>query len=294
MKKSLALLLPAAFALFALSGCVTPSVESVVSMTMRHGENVSQAAHEFTPEEEFAIGRAVGARIVSKYGALQDQAANNYVNQLGQALAMRAGHSTPNGYHFLLLSSPEVNAFAAPGGLIFVTTGMVGLVSGESQLAAVLAHEIGHVQNRDAVASIKTSRTTKAATALGADAAGSYTPSVPVPGGSEVLHLFSGAVDDVINTLVVSGYSRGQEYAADAAATGILRSAGYDPGALAAVLQAMSQRVPAGSAGFGSTHPPAQDRLAKLGGSGAATAKDTSVQAERFRAALGKYSASAR
>ena len=285
MKKSLLLLFAAVFLAFALSGCIESAVSNVASMTAKHGEQLKDAAHEFTPEEEAAIGRAVGARIITKYHALDDPAANSYVNQLGQALAMRGAGPVPQGYHFLILNSPEVNAFAAPGGLIFVTTGMLRLMSDESELAAVLAHEITHVQNRDAIAAIQSSRKTSATTGLFTDAAFSF---APMP-GSGFVNLFSGAIDDVFNSLVVKGYSHGQEFAADAGAKTVLSAGGYDPRALESVLQAMSQQVSPGSAGFGSTHPSAKDRLAKIGASGAPVARDTGVRAERFQAALGKY-----
>lgn len=273
--------------LFALCSCRPPDVSSVLGMFERHGESMSQATQDFTPEQEYHLGRAVAARIISRYGAVEDQTANNYLNRVGQALAMRAGRHLQNGYHFLLLNTPEVNAFAAPGGFVFVTTGMVGLTSGESELAAVLAHEIAHVQNRDAIAAIQNARLTGALTTLGKDAAGQYTPSVP---GSQYLGVFSGAVDDVISTLVTKGYSRGQEYAADATAKGILSAAGYNPHAMESVLHAMSQRVSPGSAGFGSTHPSAENRLEKLGASGAPAEKDTGVRASRFQSAMAKYS----
>ena len=289
MKKSLYTLLTTALVALVLCSCRPPDVSNVFGMFERHGESMSQASQDFTPEQEFYLGRAVAARIVSRYGALEDPTANGYLNKVGQALAMRARHMQ-NGYHFLLLNSPEVNAFAAPGGFIFVTTGMMSLVSGESELAAVLAHEIAHVQNRDAIAAIQNARLTGALTALGKDASGQYTPAVP---GSQYLGVFSGAVDDVISTLVTKGYSRGQEYAADAAAKGILSSAGYDPRALESVLQAMSKRVSPGSAGFGSTHPSAENRLDKLSASGTPFGKDTGVRASRFQAAMSKYSRAA-
>ena len=290
MRTSLTTLLTLMLTALLLCSCRPPDVSSIIGMFERHSESMSQATQDFTPEEEYYLGRAVAARIASQYSALEDRTANNYLNQLGQALAMRAGRRALNGYHFLLLNTPEVNAFATPGGFIFVTTGMVSLVSGESELAAVLAHEIAHVQNRDAIAAIQNARLTGALTSLGKDAASRYAPSVP---GSQYLGMFSGAVDDVISTLVTKGYSRGQEYAADSAAKGLLSAAGYNPRALESVLQAMSARVSSGSAGFGSTHPSAEDRLKKLDASDTPVEKDAGVRASRFQAAMGKYSRAA-
>ena len=290
MKISLKTLSAMLLAALALCSCRQPDVYSLIDMFERHGKNIGEASQEFTPEEEYYLGRAVAAGIISRYSALEDRTANNYLNQLGQALGMRFNSHALYGHHFLLLDTPEVNAFAAPGGFIFVTTGLLRLIAGESELAAVLAHEIAHVQNRDSVAAIQSSRLTEALTLLGKDAASRYSPSVP---GSQLIGVFSGAVDDMITALVTKGYSRSQEYAADAVVKDILSAAGYDPRALESVLQAMSGQITAGSAGFGSTHPSAEDRLKKLDASGTPITQDTGVRAKRFQAAMGKYSRAA-
>ena len=285
MKKYLYTLTGTLLFIAVLSGCRPENFIGALGSLERHGQNMSQATQEFTPEQEFYLGRAVSAQLLSRYPASEDKAANNYLNQVGQALAMRGARPLQNGYHFMLLDSPQVNAFAAPGGFVFVTTGMVGLTSNESELAAVLAHEIAHIQNRDAVAAIQNSRLTAALTELGKEGAG----YAPVP-GAQYLGVFSGAVDDVVGILVSKGYSRGQEYSADATAKNILSATGYDARALEAVLRAMQQRVPEGSTGFGSTHPSAENRLGKLNASAAQAAQEPDVRQNRFKAALGKYS----
>jgi len=289
MKNFRTALFVALFALL-LSGCMEMgNVNRIISSAERHVTSISQATAEFTPEEEYYLGRAVAAQIIQKYPVLQDNTANSYVNRLGQALSMYSAQPfTYAGYRFALLDSSEVNAFAAPGGIIFITRGMVGLVSGESELAAVLAHEIVHVQNRDAVRSIKASRMTSAFMGLGKDAAGQYASGVP---GVQLLGAFSGSVEDIVGTLVTSGYSRSQEYAADSGAAEILALAGYNPHALNRVLQAMAQKVPPGSAGFGSTHPSAADRLAAVKSAGAGQKQESAECTRRFREALGKYGA---
>ncbi len=294
MKKALLILLCAAMAFFAFAGC-RPTVDSVTkafSLAEKHSGKVSRATEEFTPEQEYYLGRAVGARIVQKYPALKDDKANAYLNQVGQALALYSKRPyTYGGYHFLLLDSAEVNAFAAPDGLIFITKGMVNLVSGESELAAVLAHEIAHVQNKDAVKAIRASRMTEALMLLGKDSAGQYTSGLP---GAQLLNLFSGSVDDIVNTLVSSGYSRSQEYAADAGAKEILTWAGYNAEALDSVLRAMEKRVSAGGSGFGATHPSANDRLAAGKGAAAQPEREDEARSRRFKIALASYTKSGR
>ena len=279
------------FVLFAIAGCRLDDVTRAFSLAEKHAGNVGKATEGFTPEQEHYLGRAVAARIVQKYTALKDDKANSYLNHVGQALALHAQQPfTYGGYHFLLLNSNEVNAFAAPDGLIFVTRGMVALLSGESELAAVLAHEIAHVQNKDAINAIKSSRMTEALLLLGKDA-GAGRASVP---GGQLLTLFTGSVDDIVNTLVSSGYSRRQEYAADAGAKEILAQAGYSTEALDDVLRIMERRMLPSDSGFGATHPSAADRLSAVKGTGAGRGQEAESLARRFKAALGAYASTAR
>ena len=270
------------------AGCQVEDIaQRTLNLAETHAGNISNAQTQFTPEQEHYLGRAVAAQILTRYPALNDRAANDYLNQLGQAIALSSNQPyTYGGYHFLLLDSDEVNAFAAPDGLIFVTRGMVAMASDEGELAAVLAHEIAHVQNRDAVKAIENSRMTAALVALGGDAAGQAVSGVP---GSQLLDLFSGSVNDIVTTLLTDGYSRGQEYAADALAKNILTMSGYDPRNLDVVLRAMDKRVKSGSAGFGSTHPSAEQRLEALHAQGTPADPDTEARTVRFKAALGKY-----
>ena len=292
MKRMIRTLLFAVLVLAALAGCHVDDITRAFSLAEKHVGSVNRATEEFTPEQEYYLGRAVAARLIGKYPPLADNAANAYLNQVGQALALCSRQPyTFGGYHFMLLDSAEINAFAAPDGLIFVTRGMVGLVSGESELAAVLAHEIAHVQGKDAVNSIKSSRMTEALTLLGKDVAGQYTSGLP---GSQLLDLFSGSVDDIVSTMVAKGYSRGQEYAADAAAKQILASAGYDPRALDNVLRVMEKKASSSGSGFGSTHPSAADRLGSLNADASPASQEPAARLRRFQAALGKYSGTGR
>jgi predicted Zn-dependent protease len=225
------------------------------------GEAAIKSFEDLTPEQEYYIGRAVAATILQTYPPLEDEAANAYLNLLGQTLAMASDRpETFGGYHFLLLDSDEINAFAAPGGFIMVSRGLVACCENEDALAAVLAHEIGHVQNRDGLRAIKTSRWTSLA-------------AITVEEGfrnlgnedlKEVADQFSGSIDDIAQTLVVNGYARGQETAADAAAVSILDRVGYDSHALVAMLEEMDRRLEPGGPGFARTHPAPGDRIADV------------------------------
>lgn len=229
---------------------------------VKTGEAFGKAMEQITPEQEYYVGRAVGATILQKYKLLDNAAVTEYLNLVGQTLAAVSDRpETFKGYHFAVMDTDEINAFAAPGGFIFVSRGMLRLCHTEDQLAAVLAHEIGHVQLMHAIGAISNSRWTGAFTTLTAEAGKSL-------GGDALKSLttaFEGSINDISKTLIGSGYARSQERAADKVAIMLMPRLGYDPNALVAVLQNMSTKVKdADEGGFGKTHPPASDRIKDL------------------------------
>jgi beta-barrel assembly-enhancing protease len=126
---------------------------------VRDDKAVSRSAEEFTPEQEYYIRRSVGAVVLAKYPAYDNGPVNQYVNVLGQTLAQASDlPGIFGGYHFLVLNSDEINAFATPSGLVFVTRGLVRCCKNEDALAAVLAHEIGHIQFRHGMQAIQKAR----------------------------------------------------------------------------------------------------------------------------------------
>ncbi|MCE9613074.1 MAG: M48 family metallopeptidase [Lentisphaerae bacterium] len=240
------------------AGVVTPEQADAMIKT---GDSFGKALEQITPEQEYYVGRAVGATLMSTHKGYDNAAATRYVNLVGQTLAMGSDKpETFGGYHFLIFDSDEINAFAAPGGLIFLSRGMLRLCKTEDELAAVLAHEVAHVNLGHAIAAISNSRWTQAFTILGTEGAKSF-------GGEQLSQLttaFEGSIDDITSKLVTSGYARGQERAADALAVTILRRVGYDPGALARVLGNMAHDLKPGGVDFAKTHPPPQARIADL------------------------------
>jgi len=252
---------------------------------LRSAQAVQKSWQDLTPEQEYYIGRAVAAQVFQSYPPLDRPEANAYLNLLGQSLAIFSDRpETFGGYHFLLLDSDEINAFAAPGGLILVTRGMVQCCQSEDELAAVLAHEICHVEKKHGLSAIKQGRLTSAFTIIAAESAKQM-------GSEELAALteeFEGSVGDVVMTLTTSGYSRKQERSADAAAVEVLRRAGYPETAIVTMLQRMDQRLGnAGGPGFAKTHPSAQSRIeaisATVAGAGAAP---NAVRQQRFAAAM--------
>jgi beta-barrel assembly-enhancing protease len=247
---------------------------------------VGKTFEDINPEQEYYIGRAVAASVLYQYRPYSQAELNQYVNTVGQTLAQASDRpQTFGGYHFQVVDSMEINAFAAPGGLIVVTRGMIRCCKTEDALAAVLAHEIAHVQNQDGLRAIKTSRLTSALTIIAAEGAKQYAGR----NLAQLTQAFEGSVGDVVNTLVVNGYSRDQERQADEAAIIILRRVGYNPYALVEMLTVMKSQLKSGGPGFGKTHPDPQDRInaiQNLAGSSGKTPPPAARQV-RFERALG-------
>ncbi len=260
------------------------SADQAQSLT-RSAQVIEKTQQELTPEQEYYIGRAVAAKVIQTYPPLDRPQANTYLNLLGQSLAIFSNRpETFGGYHFLLLNSDEVNAFAAPGGLILVTRGMLLCCANEDELAAVLAHEICHVEMKHGLRAIKQGRLTEALMVVAAESAKQL-------GSEELASLtrdFEASVGDVVMTLTTSGYSRAQERDADAAAVQLLRRAGYPEAAMITMLQRMDERLAdARGLGFAKTHPSAKSRADAL----RTTITDAkfvpdAVRQERFSAAM--------
>jgi predicted Zn-dependent protease len=292
MKTLRATLLAAAVAaaLAALSACASlgsMDALSVLNIAVKSGEAVAKSFEDITPEQEYYVGRAVGANILSQIPPYEEAKTNAYLNQLGQSLAMSSDRpETFGGYHFLVLDSADINAFAAPGGLVFVSRGLLRCADSEDAVAAILAHEIGHVVKQHGLKAIKTARFKDAGLAIGKAA-------VEEMGSAELAKVtaaFSGTIDDITSTLVNSGYSRGAEKEADLAAVEILKRSGYDPNALVRMLVVMKSRLKPGGPDFAKTHPDPEDRIAeirKVLPEAPAVAAPPARQS-RYKAALGK------
>jgi len=222
---------------------------------------ISRSVESFTPEQEYYIGRSVGAVVLSKYTAYANTQVNQYINMLGQTLAKASDlPEVFGGYHFLVLESDDINAFATPGGHIFITRGLIRCCRTEDALAAVLAHEIGHVQLRHGMQAIEKARVTEALTVLAQEGLKTY-------GSREVAQLtqaFSGAISDIASNMINNGYSRSFEYQADQAALVILRRIGYNPSGLINMLAGMEQKLKPGGLDFAKTHPAPRDRIAEI------------------------------
>lgn len=247
----------------------------------------AKASEKITPEQEYYIGRSVAATLLTTYKPYEQEAATRYLNIIGQTLAQASDKpETFGGYHFNILDTDEINAFAAPGGLIVVSRGLIRCCRNEDALAAVLAHEVGHVQKEHGLNAIEKGRKTAFMTTLAVTAGKTM-------GGADLADLtkaFEGTITDITNTMVNAGYSRQSEFEADAAAVAILKRVGYSPEGLVDMLDQMQKRLKPGSHGFGATHPAPKDRIdavRKLIGAPVAMT-DPPARKQRFTAAVGR------
>ncbi len=206
--------------------------------------------------EEIAMGRQTAAAVVKEYGVYPDEVLQRYVAGIARPMAL-ASHRPGLPWQFQVMDSPVVNAFAAPGGQIFVTRGLLAAVNDEAELAGVLAHEIGHVTARHSARSYSKSMLAGLGVQLGTALAGSYGSTV-----GQLLETGTG--------LLFLKYSRDDERQADALGVEYAYKAGYDTNRMAdffTTLQRQEQLSGQRADGIPewfSTHPSPVDREATV------------------------------
>jgi len=199
-------------------------------------------------EKELSIGERSDPVIVQEYGLYDDPALQEYVNEVGQKLVKVCSRKNI-AYHFKLLDTDDANAFALPGGYIYVTRGILAIMNNEAELAGVLGHEIGHVVGRDS-ANMISQQTWFQVVAIAGMAAGPSTRELAMAGNM----LFSA---------VMLGYGREKEFLADSQGVDYMFRSGYDPIQMAQFLSTLGKiyQGPAGYAQYLSTHPYVSDRI---------------------------------
>jgi predicted Zn-dependent protease len=229
---------------------------------------ISYAIAEISPLEEYNLGRAVASNILSSYKTWSAKPELvDYANKICAAIALNSPKPDPyNGYHVMLLDSDEINAFATPGGHIFITRGLFSSANSEDALAAVIAHEISHIQMRHSVKAITTNRITRAIMASADPAAEKAEQIANVTGLDlhSVTEIFGESAGDMVSALVNYGYAQVQEFNADYTAVGLLAAAGYNPGGLTDMLRELEKSQKDRSGGFNKTHPSPGERLSEV------------------------------
>ncbi|MDR1900553.1 MAG: M48 family metalloprotease [Treponema sp.] len=218
---------------------------------------------ELTPEDEYYLGRAVAAQILNTYTLYDgDPAMVSYLNKICQAIVINSSQPVMfNGYHVGILNTREINAFATPGGHIFITRGLLECADSEDALAAVIAHEVAHMQLHHAAAIISDQRLVNELSQAADRAAGIASRNA---GPQQRAALFSRSIGAMAATLFKNGFAQDQEFEADAAAAALLRSAGYDSSAIITVLKVLERVQPSRPGGFNTTHPSPAARMASL------------------------------
>nr|WP_314899736.1 M48 family metalloprotease [uncultured Deefgea sp.] len=220
--------------------------------------NTVEANKAITPQQEFLMGQSVMATLLGAAPLVKDPALQKYVNQVGMWVAAQS--EQPNlGWRFGVMDSPNINAFAAPGGYILITRGLWDHIRSEAELAAILGHEITHVLNKDQIEAMKSSN--KGAIyeellVLGVNN--------KVKGGGK--ELGRKAAKATTEGFYIKGLSKDAEYQADIGGMVLAARAGYNPYAMASVLQTLGNVNPSDTAValFFSTHPSPQDRLDQI------------------------------
>ena len=228
---------------------------NTISLTARAFE---AATEKVTPDQEYFIGRAVAANILSTYRIWNgNPALTNYLNLICAAIVVNSPQpSLYNGYHVVILDTNEVNAFATSGGHIFLTRGLVNAAKSEEALAGVIAHEVAHIQLKHGINAIKTNRVTEALLLTATAGIGMVTGL----DAEELTDILNESVGEIMQTMVNSGYSKEQEFEADVAAMYLMVAAGYDPSGLIDMLNILNTG-PVRSARFNKTHPSPIQRI---------------------------------
>ena len=282
MMKSLViflLFLPAVFAQLPGFGALKDKLDDSKRKTAPVTDRAQRAVDTFTPwtpDEEQEVGRAAAEKLVAVFGMVQDAALEKYVNLTGGAVAQFASRELP--WRFGILNTNIVGAFALPGGYVFITRGSLSGMTNEAQLAGALGHEIEHASARHLEEEIRSRKTSAWAT----EEAMARTRKGPAELKSRAIAL----VKDLLSTAL----SRSKENDADDQGSRMAAKAGYAQNGLLEFLRvaAAANASPENRRLFGqilATHPPFEERIARLGKPGSTRGKTLEA---RFRSTMGR------
>ncbi|MBN2233178.1 MAG: M48 family metalloprotease [Deltaproteobacteria bacterium] len=207
------ILIPAVLlALLATAGCATNPVTGASEIML------------FSDDREIAMGRRAHDQVLEQYGRDDNEPLQRYVTAVGERVSENCERRL--NYHFTVIDSGDINAFALPGGYVYLTRGILAEFTDEAQLAAVIGHELGHVNARHNMKRLQT--------ALGMNI---LTAAVGAATGSSAWQQVSGT----LLGLVGQKYSRDHEREADALGTRYTARAGYDPRAMSGFLDRLDE-----------------------------------------------------
>lgn len=222
------------------------------SRTIRQSVQTLQAFQPIEYAEEKAIGGALAVQVFNKFGgAYSDPDLQRYVTLVGQAVAELSDRPEID-YHFAVLNTENPNAFATPGGYVFVSVGLLRLLNNEAELAGVLGHEIAHITQKHAMQTLQRSKMLQGMSSL--------TMAVldKDPG------LFDKVLNEVSEILFTRGLDKNLEFEADQYGTEFAYRVGYFPGGLKDSIKTLGQSKFGQHSIFMSTHPSFVERFKLL------------------------------
>jgi len=195
-------------------------------------QNPVSGKHDFvmlSEDSELAIGRTNHPKIIAQYGRYDDEVLQAYVQSVGERLAA-VSHRNDLRYRFTVLDSPVINAFALPGGYIYITRGLMAYLNSEAELAAVLGHEIGHVTARHGVRQQSAAQAANLGYTIGAI----LFPELRAAPSQDLFNILGGAL--------LSGYGREHELESDGLGAEYLARSGYNPNAMIDVIKVLKDQ----------------------------------------------------
>lgn len=224
-----------------------PGISHGANANWRNRISAEEAAYTASDiAAEIKFGRAIAARILGRYKAYDNPALIKYVNLVGASLALSTNRPELD-FHLMILDTDELNAYAAPGGYIFITKGALKYMKDEAELAGVLAHEVAHITERHVVKELKIK---------GTDEAGAADLARIIGGSSESARAaFGQAVDKGLELIFKDGYKKEDEIQADKTSVTISALSGYDPTGLSRYLARIKPLKEKNPPPSDSTHP---------------------------------------
>jgi hypothetical protein len=261
---------------------VLPALAADTRTQLKPGWNL------FSPQQDVEMGREVAKEAESQLPILNDRRTTAYIDRLGKSLAARApGEKYP--YQFKVVNDKGINAFALPGGYIYINRGVIETASNEAQLASVLAHEISHVALRHGTNQVSKAYIAQAPLAILGGVLGNNSV------GAVLAQL---GVGFATNSILLK-YSRDAERQADLMGTQILYDAGYDPRGAVEFFEKIQAESKGRAAEFFSSHPNPENRISgvqneivKLGGARSG-ARTTSSEFQSVKNLIGGMPAAA-
>ena len=217
--------------------------------------NVKPGFNLFSPDQDVQVGQQSAVQAEQQLPILNDRTVTDYVNRIGQRLATNAG-GPKFSYRFRVVNASDINAFALPGGFVYVNRGVIDNAANEGELAGVLAHEISHVSLRHGTHQASKAYMTQA----GISILGGILGSKVGQGTADIINAVGGFG---LNALFLK-YSRDMESQADVRGSQILAASGYSPQDMVNFFQTLERVDKSKTTNWLSDHPAPPDRIARI------------------------------